>query len=600
MKKKLGWLLFSLLLISAMLLASCGKSATTTTTPSTTVTSATTATTTTTTTTPSTTVTSTTPATTTTTQTAAKVPIYGGWLNQALGSDIGSGWDPVNGTDYGHLMPVTLALMRGDFWKGPAGTNEVSWRYPVQEKDIFMTKGLAKSWEIIDNKTIIFHLNEGIKWQNKPPVNGREVTAEDLKWGYERMMKIPQSGLPGYALLLGGITYTAVDKYTFRMDFGTPDLRMALTLMDWYRVAPREVIETYGNQENWRNVVGNGPFMLKDYVPGSSITYAKNPDYWETDPQGNRLPYINGISLSIMPDESTRYAALRTGKLDIYNFARWSNAADSLKSNPELQTTGNFPYSPVSLLIECDKAPFNNVNVRRALVMAIDRNAIIQGYHKGNSCNWVTVMGPPGNPLYWAVDELPASTKELFNYQPEKARQLLAEAGYPSGFATVIEVTSVGDATDYATMVINDWAKIGVTATIETHEVAIMSSLTYGLKLKAVSINPYTSSIGWGNWSWVWQPGTRWNFNRITDQHLTDLFLQVTQNYVDEETWIERWREIALYTVDQAYEIYLPGPNVQTLWQPWVNNYHGEYSLGRTDYRGFATYIWIDPSLKNK
>ena len=97
---------------------------------------------------------------------------------------------------------------------------------------------------------------------------------------------------------------------------------------------------------------------------------------------------------------------------------------------------------------------------------------------------------------------------------------------------------------------------------------------------------------------WVWQPGTRWNFARVTDQHLTDLFLQVTQDYVDEQTWIERWRAIALYCADQAYEIHLPSPNVYTLWQPWVKNYHGEYSLGRTDYRGYAPYIWIDQSLK--
>jgi len=529
-----------------------------------------------------------------------EAPEYGGWLTLALSADIQGGWDPVYGVSYGHLTPVTLALMRGDFWKGPAGTNEVDWRYTVQQPFEYMTKGLAQSFEIIDNKTVIAHLNKGVKWHNKPPVNGREVTADDIAWSYNRMMKIPESGLPGYAQVLGGITFTAVDRDTFKMQFGKPDLRTAFTLLDWYRHAPREVIETYGSQEDWKHVVGNGPFILKDYVSGSSIVYERNPEYWERDPQGRPLPYVDGMICLIIPDASTRYAALRTGKIDVLEFVPWRNAEELLSSNPELKTTGGFPYSPRNLLMMCDTEPFNDVRVRRALTMAIDRKAIVEGYYQGNSYLWVSTMAPPGHPMHWTVDELPESAKELYEYSPEKAKQLLTEAGYPNGFKTVIDTSNVSNYADMASLVKDYWEKIGVEAEVVTHELPILSSLTFGRKLQGVSINPYSGTISWGNWSWVWQPGTRWNFARIKDEHLTDLFLQVTQDYVDMDTWIKRWREIALYCVDQAYEVELPGPNVYTLWQPWVKNYHGEYSMGRTDYRGYAAYVWLDLNMKEE
>jgi len=528
----------------------------------------------------------------------AKGPVYGGWLTTASETSSIGGWDPVYGEIYWALHPVSLPLMRGDFYAGPAGTNEVSWRYPVQGEPEIMTRGLAESWELPDAKTMVFHLRKGINWHDKPPVNGREVTSEDIKWSYDRMLEIPRSGIPQIAdYIVGGITYSAPDKYTFIVEFGKPDVRSLMT-NDWYRFVAHEVIEQYGSQDDWRHVVGNGPFIVTDYVGGSSITYEKNPNYWETDPEGRNVPFIDGYTILIISDASTRLAALRAGKIDMLHLVPWRDAEDMLETNPELETTGGFPYTQRIVGMSCDTPPFDDVRVRRALAMAIDQEAIARDYHKGRAGIFPSVMLPPGSPMFVPLEERPASTQELFKYNPEKAKELLAEAGYPNGFKTQIEITSASDYADLSALVKDYWSKIGVDAEIKVYEQATYTSLLYGLKLKAVRIGG--SILSWGNWSWVYQPGSRWCFEKFEDDQLLEMITEACTEYVDRTKWIEDWRNINIYVVDQAYEHCIPSRYVYNLWQPWVKNFHGEYSLGRTDYRGFSPYIWLDLDMKEE
>ena len=122
-------------------------------------------------------------------------------------------------------------------------------------------------------------------------------------------------------------------------------------------------------------------------------------------------------------------------------------------------------------------------------------------------------------------------------------------------------------------------------------EVANYTSQLYGFK--------FHSWVGrwgfsWGNWSWVFQPGAYWNYTRITDPTLSKLFDEATMNYVDWKKWVKDWKAINIRVLDQAYEHFIPGPNVRTMWQPWLKNYSGELYLGRTGYYLYPAYIWTE------
>lgn len=520
----------------------------------------------------------------------AQEPKRGGTLTLVSELPPTGGFDPVYSLSYWHLGPVTIPIMSGDFYAGPAGKNKATWRYMVQEQPQFMTKGLAENWDIPNPKTVIFHLRKGIRWQDKPPVNGRELTAQDLVWSFNRLLKTPTSGLPQIekAQAGGKITYTAVDKYTLKVEFAKPDMRSMLT-MDWYRHTAPEVIEKYGNQNDWRNVVGNGPFLLTDYEAGSSLTYKRNPNYWETDPKGRKLPFIDGFRILIIGDLSTRLAALRSGKVDMLGNIEWRDAEDILKTNPELKSTEGYPFTQPYVSFNCSLKPFDDVRVRRALLLAIDEPAIAKGFHKGHSTICISGINPPGSPMVPTMEELPASTRELFQQDLEKAKQLMKEAGYPHGFKTAINIQSRDE--PYASLVKAYWSQIGVDASIQVHEHANFISQQYSCKFP-LWMDRW--GFSWGNWSWVYQPMAHWNWSRITDPKLSGLITEATTNYVDYDKWIKDWRAVCVRVTDQGYEHLLPGPHVQNLWQPWVKNYSGEQYLGRTGYFLFPAYIWMD------
>jgi peptide/nickel transport system substrate-binding protein len=525
------------------------------------------------------------------TQVVGQEPKRGGTLTLVAELAPTGGFDPVYSRSYWHLGPVTIPLMSGDFYAGPAGKNKVAWRYAVQEQPQFMTKGLAERWDIPDPKTIVYHLRKGIRWHDKAPVNGREVTAEDMKWSWERLTNTKTSGLAQIQKQQAGgkITYTAIDKYTFKMEFAKADMRSMFTGRDWYRHTAPEVIETHGNQNDWKNVVGNGPFLLTDYVAGSSLTYKSNPNYWETDPQGRKLPFIDGFRILIIGDLSTRLAALRAGKVDLLAQVEWRDAEDMLKTNPELQTTGPYTYNQPYMNFNTSMKPFDDVRVRRALLMAIDEPAIAKGFHKGRSTIVYTGMHPPGSVLIPSPEERPASSRELYQQNLEKAKRLLKEAGYPKGFKTTLNILSREE--PYASLVKAYWGMIGVDTAIKVHEVANFVNQLYTYKFPV-----FMSRWGfsWGNWSWVYEPMAHWNFSRITDPKLSALIAEASQKYVDWDKWVKDWRAVNTRVIDQGYEHLLPGPHVHTMWKPWLKNYKGELYLGRTGYYLYPAHIWVE------
>ncbi len=212
--------------------------------------------------------------------------------------------------------------------------------------------------------------------------------------------------------------------------------------------------------------------MLTEYKEGHSQIYSKNQNYWGSDTidgKKYKLPLTDKVVMQIIKDEATQIASLRTGKLDLMMAMDWKHVEGLKKSNPQLQwarrlATGNF-----TLALRMDQKPFNDIRVRRAMNLAVNKKEIIDTFFGGNAELHTYPFPPTFTDVYTPLEKLPPSVRELYTYNPEKAKKLLAEAGYPNGFTFKAQVSNgaVKPGMDLAAMVVAYLAKVGVTLVLD-------------------------------------------------------------------------------------------------------------------------------------
>ncbi|UCD08750.1 MAG: hypothetical protein JSU79_10385, partial [Dehalococcoidales bacterium] len=243
-----------------------------------------------------------------------EVPKYGGVYTIHGGTP--DNWD----YDLGMLMVSSMymgeELIMGDWKKGPAGTGETGWTHGFGGFIELDTGSLAESWELPDAETVIYHIRPGVHFWDKPPTNGREFTAEDAAWNMDRHFSSSRSYLSfGYTRVgYNPTSIKALDKYTLELKV-KPEMQGMVGLLVcgeylWH-ISP-DVVEQYGDMQDWRNFCGTGPFMLTDVIVESSLVYERNPNYWQYDPlhPENRLPYMDGVKVIAIDDLSSQLAAL--------------------------------------------------------------------------------------------------------------------------------------------------------------------------------------------------------------------------------------------------------------------------------------------------
>ena len=249
-------------------------------------------------------------------------PEYGGTLMLLWGPQ-SEGVDPViNGHHSGFFISGVYERLAQADWA--IDRDEFDWStYAIA---LFALRGhLAESWDISeDGLTYTFKIRQGVKWQNKAPMNGRELTAKDIEYNWHRLTALG-SGFtepPARFRSIPNVPFksiTATDDWTVVFKLKQPMLGALNSILDdpYSYILPPEVIEEHGEVTDWRNVVGTGPYMLTEWIDGSSMSWEKNPDYWGYDEKypENRLPYIDKLKGLFMLDDATRLAALRTGKV---------------------------------------------------------------------------------------------------------------------------------------------------------------------------------------------------------------------------------------------------------------------------------------------
>lgn len=284
---------------------------------------------------------------------------------------------------------------------------------------------VAKEWEIPNNTTYLFRLRSGVTFSKEPPANGRELTAEDVKYSYERVLD-PKTASP-LAGRLGPVDrIEVVDKYTVRFTLKAPySPFLAQAAYTMARIFPKEVITQLGDvrRAEAARLVGGGPWLLKKYEKGVKVSYVKNPDYWRKP-----LPYLDAVDMPIIPDPSTQLAAFKTGQIDLYTDVANKLDVETLRKDPRIRMVeagGNYDQ----IFFNLTKKPFDDFRVRKAISMALNRQKVLDLVYFGAG-----LYASPTRAYLadWSLSQ--PELKELYNEDPVAAKKLLAEAGYPTGF----------------------------------------------------------------------------------------------------------------------------------------------------------------------
>jgi len=316
-----------------------------------------------------------------------------------------------------------------------------------------------------DGKTYTFHLRKGVMFQ--PPVS-REVKAADFKYSFERMMSSPRAPATSFYMGVVGADqfmahkatqisgFKVVDDYTVQITLKSPDLSFlnAIT-MDFCDAVPKEWVDKWGKQFN-RHPLGTGPFVFQKWTPGREIVLTRNPDYWE---QGK--PYLDGIDYQLSFNPSTALLKLERGEVDVLGDGLPTADLVRVQNDPKLkQQIFSQPLVAISyMFMNVQMKPFDNVKVRQALSWAIDRDKLVK--LQGGQAMSLWQFYPKGMPGY-------QDGKVYYGYDPAKAKQLLADAGYPNGFKTMLYTDNVDPDPKLWTSVQADLAAVGVQAELKT------------------------------------------------------------------------------------------------------------------------------------
>jgi peptide/nickel transport system substrate-binding protein len=534
-------------------------------------------------------------------------PKYGGTLTglSELSNRNPTGWDPGQCmwyfSEYGGFHMEHL--VGGDPQKGPKGNNEYNFNEATNVPEEYLTGYLAEKWELADPTTLIFHIRKGVMWQEKPGVmKARELTAYDFAFALDRTFfhGPPKAVGQRYESIK---SISAVDKYTLKIEWKNyyADWPYLVGFGYYSGVYPPEMIKAGPN--NWKNACGTGPFMLTNFISGTSLTYERNPKYWgKTKINGKeyQLPFVDKIVYPFITDDSVRVAAIRTARVDLISGLGWQFTSSLDKSTPELKKYPWVYAGAGSIGMRCDKKPFNDIRVRRAMNMAIDRKAFVQSMFGGNG----VILSFPfyhdwPETLYTPIEKLPKSARELFEYNPEKAKKLLAEAGYPNGFKTNCYVPSIAVETDWMQLIANYWAKIGVECKLDVREYSSYQSATLAGHHDQMAHRVNTCGTPHGGLAKVAGENSAWNLARWKDKEFMDNYWKSLAE-PNKKKRDKMLKEMNIRMIDQSPMVLLPARYRFTYTWPWVKNFHGENSFHAYGRGPVWMHIWIDQALKEK
>ncbi len=489
----------------------------------------------------------------------------GGSLVVSWGSDIAS-LDPLGSSSFNtqyRLAPAVQRLITFD--SGP----DIGYTAQVLKPE------LATDWTISDDLlTYTFNLRQGVMWHDIAPVGGREFTSADVKATFDAILAEGHQA----ALLENVTSVETPDDSTVVLNLSAPFAPLLNNMASHFMwILPQEAFEEGYDRTN--TVIGTGPFILDEREVDVRTTYVRNPNYWDVDENGNQLPYLDGMELLVINDTQQVVAAFKAGEIDLM--------ANAVPVEVREQLMGDYPEAFYGEWIDAgmgqigvnmDREPFDDIRVRQAISLAIDRDTMGETIRGGGT---VPSNVAPALADYVLPEE---ERREYLYYDPERARELLAEAGFPDGFdATLIATDRYGaNYTAQTEWVVEDLKAIGINVTLDMLDYATYFGSRWPDVEYDLQFGPQTPFLEPDEWLRLQMrtDGAR-NWYNLSDPEL-DVLIDEQLSIVDADERAEKIREIQRYALENVLN---PIP-VWTYFSQWsyapeVQNFyrHGSYGF---------------------
>ena len=417
---------------------------------------------------------------------------------------------------------------------------------------------LAEAWELRDKVVYTFSLRRNVKWHD-----GQPFTARDVKWSYE-FVADSANKVAGGAPLKAIESISALDDHTVQIKLHEPDVDFLNQLTN-QTILPKHVHDRGGSFETV--AVGTGPFKVESLDPNAGVVYTASATYWKPG-----MPYVDKFKILPTADEAGRTAAFFAGLNDVLKAGAKPQAEVIVANNKEARLSPFFQQANVEMTLKLNRPPFNDLRVRPAMHLAVDRQAIIGTLTTGDG-----LMNPPAlNAIYrsWALQ--PAEFEQMPGWRTPKdqdrtrAKQLLAEAGYGQGLSFTAKVDRSNPNWPAVAEVISaQLRQIGVEAKLQPMESTVYS--------KDILQGDYDAFVAGGSTtpaSWFTKLHSRGPENTmpLRDPELDRLIEAQAQEF-DEAKRAEKIREMQRLLLRQAYlipTVTFPG---YLLVQPWVNGF---------------------------
>jgi peptide/nickel transport system substrate-binding protein len=450
---------------------------------------------------------------------------------------------------------------------------------------------LAESWTTSpDGTEWTFKLRQGVKWQGPPAatiqgLNGREFTSDDVKFSLEEWKKAP--GLESMFSVISMVD--APDKSTVKLGLSKPaGYLLALLAENRIMILPKEIKDQKGDFKS--AAVGTGPMILKEAVKGSKYVFQKNPDYFIKG-----QPYLDGYTINIVTDAAAQRAGFRAGQY------YWT-AGDSVtptemqalvRSNSdtvwtEKDTTAGRAIWHIAM--RADKEPFNKVEVRRALSMAIDRKAIIQAAFEGKGLTMHAL------PYTLVQDKLPTLDDfgPYYKYNPTEARKLLQQAGVPDGVEWELAWYPYGANIEQIVQLVQSQMKpAGVNIKLnKPGDIASFTALYQGGKFENLAygfIPTFPVDPALAMWSTL-HSGLPGNYSKYNDPKLDKMTEDLLAAKPENQKPI--YKQLWDYMLDQAIIPGIAEQIVEGYHSPKLHNTIWNYYNENFHYGGAASAVW--------
>ncbi|MDZ4806729.1 MAG: ABC transporter substrate-binding protein [Bacteroidota bacterium] len=363
------------------------------------------------------------------------------------------------------------------------------------DDSLHIIPSLAKSWDVSPDRTIFtFHLRDDVFFHDDDVFDkgkGRKLTAKDVEYSFSRIID-KQTASPGSWIFNRKVDsiqpFKAIDDTTFQLKLLRPYIPiLGIISMQYCSVVAKEAVEKYGTDFR-RHPVGTGPFQFIDWEEGQALVLKKNANYFEKDETGIRLPYVDGVKVSFYDSKATEFLLFRQKQLEFINDIESSFKDEILtkkgtlrkdwENKIELQVNPYLNIEYLGILVDSTNdlvknSPMRSKKIRQAVNYGFDRRKMV--LYLRNSLGTPAESGfvPMGLPSF------DSSVVKGYNYNPAKAKQLLAEAGYPDGKGLPkIKLLTIAIYADMANFIAKQLEESGIPVQVEVVQKALLLTMT--------------------------------------------------------------------------------------------------------------------------